>query len=335
MVRVWFNHWFSTVYQIIQLMRKNQDDLYLIGSNEREQAVYQLLCNEWYQEPALHGPEYAEFCLDFCKQHHVDVFIPRRGMLEISRRKADFEAFGVRVMVDDYDKIAPLNQKQDAYALMREWGAAPVPDFEIVTTAQGFAAAYQKLADQYDQVAFKFVHDEGGKSFRLIDNTRSGYASLFHKQTTRMTYSDALAALSERESFPKLMVMPYLPGAEISVDSLKTEDGIILLPRVKDATRVERMEYRSDILEMCRAFYEKCPLEMPCNIQFKYRKDVPYFLEVNTRMSGGIQMACAATGVNIPNIALNKLLGIRKKWVNRPVTTYVTHVETPVVFSAI
>lgn len=57
-------------------------------------------------------------------------------------------------------------------------------------------------------------------------------------------------------------------------------------------------------------------LECPCNIQFKYLDDIPYFLEINTRMSGGIQMSCLASGVNIPNLAINKLLGRKKDWNN-------------------
>ena len=40
MIRIWFNHWFSTAYSIIQLIKKDESDFRIIGSNEREQAVY-------------------------------------------------------------------------------------------------------------------------------------------------------------------------------------------------------------------------------------------------------------------------------------------------------
>lgn len=70
---------------------------------------------------------------------------------------------------------------------------------------------------------------------------------------------------------------------------------------------------------------------MALQYQFKYLDGIPYFLEVNTRMSGGVQMACMASGVNIPSIAVNKLLGIEKEWTVRKDAVYVTHVETPVV----
>ena len=54
-------------------------------------------------------------------------------------------------------------------------------------------------------------------------------------------------------------------------------------------------------------------------------------LEVNTRMSGGVQMACLGSGVNIPNIAVNKLLGIDKHWTNNYEEKQVSHIEIPVV----
>ena len=146
-----------------------------------------------------------------------------------------------------------------------------------------------------------------------------------------MTSDAAVAALSEKETFPPIMLMPYLPNEEISVDCLKTNSGIIMIPRVKGATRVEAIRYNPDILATCQRFFERIPLEMPCNIQFKYLEGIPYMLEVNTRMSGGVQMACLGSGINIPNIAVNKLLGIDKHWTNNYEEKQVSHIEIPVV----
>ena len=61
------------------------------------------------------------------------------------------------------------------------------------------------------------------------------------KQNTRMTLKDVIDALREREKFSPLMVMPNLSGDEISVDCLNTKQGLIVLPRVKDSTRIERL----------------------------------------------------------------------------------------------
>lgn len=331
MTRIWMNHWFSTAYNIVNLIKQDDPDFVVIGSNENFGSPIGTVCDEWYQEPVLKDEAYVDYCLEFCKQHLVDVFLPRRGMLEISKQIARFETIGTKVMVDDYNLISVLNHKDEAYELFKKEEIGVVPDYRMVTTVEQFRRGYSELIRQYKQVCFKFAKDEGGKSFRLIDNNRTGYAALFKKQTTRITYEAAVAALSEKEVFSPIMLMPYLPNEEISVDCLKTKSGIIMIPRIKGATRVEKIRYDADILATCQLFFERFPLEMPCNIQFKYLDGIPYMLEVNTRMSGGVQMACLGSGVNIPNIAVNKLLGIEKHWTNNYEEKQVSHIEIPVV----
>ena len=331
MARVWLNHWFSTAYFIINMMREKNPDFIFIGSNENEESPIKMACDEWYQEPVLKGKEYVDFALNFCKERQVDVFMPRREMVEISKYKTQFEKIGVHVMVDDFQYVSLLNNKADAYDFFRDKGIGSVPDYYIVTNLSGFEAAYDSILNKYGWVCFKFVKDEGGKSYRLIDNSRRGYTALFKKITTRITYEEAVDALSERESFAPLMIMPYLPGSEISVDCLTTAQGTIMIPRTKDYSRIERISYNEEILTTCEKLLQEIPLECPCNIQFKYLDATPYLLEVNTRMSGGTHLSCAATGINIPDVAVNKLLGIDKPWSLERKTVSVTHIETPIV----
>lgn len=331
MIRIWFNHWFSTAFNIINMLKQDNPDFYIIGTNEHKKSVLSTVCNEWYEEPVLKGKEYVEFCLSFCKEHQVDVFMPRREMISISKWKAEFEKIGVKVLVDEYEIVDILNHKDKAYAELAKRGVTTIPDYYIVTNIKGFENAYSELKKKYREVCIKFVHDEGGKSYRLIDNNRKGYAALFKKQNTRMTYDDIHEALSEREEFAPLMVMPNLSGEEISVDCLQTKQGLIMLPRIKDATRIERLCFDEEILKKTQEVYDAIELECPCNIQFKYLDGIPYFLEVNTRMSGGVQMACIAGGVNIPSIAVNKLLGIEKEWDICKEERFVTHVELPII----
>ena len=331
MRKIWFNHWFSTAYNIINMIKKGEGDFYFIGTNENPKSVIESVCDEWYTEPKLKDDAYVDFCLDFCDKYKIDLFVPRREMLNISRRKSEFESVGTKVMLDDFPIVSCLNSKDKAYSYMLENGIKNIPEYRIVTTVNEFMDAYNDLITRYKNVCFKFVHDEGGKSFRLIDNSRKGYAALFKKQNTRMTLKDVIDALSERENFSPLMVMPNLSGDEISVDCLNTKQGLIVLPRVKDSTRIERLCFDKDIISRTKQIYDLINLECPCNIQFKYLNGIPYFLEVNTRMSGGVQMACLASGVNLPNIAVNKMFGIYKDWHICKSEKYVTHVEFPVV----
>lgn len=330
MVNVWLNHWFSTARNIIELIKDNNPEIQIIGSNENELSVIKSVCDEWYKEPLLKDEKYVEFCLDFCIEHNVDVFIPRREMLRISQQKKRFEEIGVRVMIDDFEIVSVLNHKEAAYDYFKRNKIGIVPDYYIVTTSADFLSAYEMLQQKYKQVCFKFSRDEGGKSFRLIDNQRKGYSALFKKQNTRMTLDAVMEALSERTTFAPIMIMPFLPDEEISVDCLETEQGLITLPRVKGINKYEILRYDKEIIDLCETFQRNAGLKCPYNIQFKYLDGVPYFLEVNTRMSGGIHMACFASGVNIPRIALGKLLGQKIEWENRYETKIISQVLEPV-----
>ncbi|MBQ4530042.1 MAG: ATP-grasp domain-containing protein [Lachnospiraceae bacterium] len=331
MTRIWLNHWFSSAYNIINLIKKEEKDFYIIGSSGNSNSVVKSACDEWYEEPVWNEQEYVDYCLDFCRQHKVDIFMPRTGMIQISERKKEFEKNGTWVMADDYEKIWTLNQKDKAYELFKEKGIGTVPEYRIVTESAGFQKAYEELMTCYQQLCFKFVQDEGARSFRVIDNHQKGFEALLNYAEVRISYEEALNALSQRDSFPPVMVMPYMPGQEVSVDCLKTSQGVIMVPRIKGEDRVEKIAYDKEILDICRDFYEKVGLEHPCNIQFRYLDGIPYFLEVNTRMSGGVQMSCLASGINIPNIAVNKMLGREKKWQNRQEEKLVSYVEAPVI----
>lgn len=331
MKRIWFNHWFSTAYYIINMIRRENSWVQIIGSNENLLSPIKNVCDEWYQEPILHGKEYVDFCLNFCQHHDIDIFLPRREMVAVSQYKDLFSEHGIQVLVDNYELVEPLNDKAKSYRAFTEKGIGKVPDYHVVKDVTAFEGAYRDLLDKYEKVCIKFVHDEGGKSYRLIDNNRTGYSALFKKLTTRMTYDAIREALSEKQSFPELMVMPYLPDEEISVDCLNTESGLIAIPRTKDYSRIERIEFEDNILDTCKMLLQEFPLECPCNIQFKTLHGVRYLLEVNTRMSGGVHMTCEATGVNIPDIAVNKLMGKHRGWRLEQKTYYVTHVDMPIV----
>ncbi|MBQ9142218.1 MAG: ATP-grasp domain-containing protein [Lachnospiraceae bacterium] len=330
MVRVWFNHWFSTSYRLIELMKQDREEqVYIIGTNKQVNSIIQEVCDEWYQDPDIGGEEYIEYCLKFCKEHQVDVFVPRRLMVLVSENRERFEALGVKLMVDDFQVISFLNDKAATYDFFRKCEGLHIPDYYIVNTAEQFKEAYAALKEKFGRICIKFVKDEGGMSFRKIVDRVDSFTSLRMYPGNDIAYDTLMDTLGSVEQFDDLMVMPYLPGEEISVDCLSTEDGLIAVPRIKGSARHEKVEYPVEILDMVHIIMEKVKLECPCNIQFKIKDGVPYLLEINTRMSGGLQMSCLAAGVNIPNIALNKLLGKRVEWSLDKTERIVSYIEIP------
>ena len=330
MVKVWFNHWFSTVYGLIELIKQDKNEqIYVIVSNRVEESVIQAACDEWYKEPDIDGEDYIRFCLDFCREHGIDVFIPRRKMTEISENIHRFNEIGVKVMVDDFETIAALNDKIKSYELLRDCKGVNIPEYRLASTVSEFRSAYEALRKTNDIVCMKFVRDEGALSFRRISEKKRGFDSLRRYQGSEIFYDDLIEMLEEQKDFPPIMVMSYLGGSEISIDCLDTDNGLIAVPRVKTNGRHEYVDFNDENMPVAVEIMKKLKLNFPCNIQFRYKDNVPYFLEVNTRMSGGLQMSCLATGVNIPNIALNKLLGRETQWEIDKSEKVVSYIEIP------
>ncbi len=335
-VRVWFNHWFSTAYHIISLLRQDDDTgFFIIGSGSNPDSVIRRVCDEWFEEPQnCHEDEhrYVLFCRDFCRDRHIDVFVPRRGLQAIGKSIDLFDEIGVRVLVErDYQKLSALNNKEKTYCMFEDRDIGHVPPRYVVNSCGAFCRAYEALTSTFERACFKLTKDEGAASFRVIDNSIGGYNGLYRHRGMKVTLDEAINALNQRESLPDILIMPYMEGHEVSVDCLRTDSGIIIIPRVKTGGRTEEIRYDDEIVQFCERFYEKIGISGPCNIQLKYHDGVPYLLEVNTRMSGGIQLSCIAAGVNIPNLAVNQLLGIEKPWSMDNAPKKVSFIEMPVV----
>ncbi len=336
MVRIWFNHWFSAVYNIIEMMREGcKEDLYVIGSNRNAAAVYKSSCNEWYTEPdKLSEDEYVDFCLDFCNEHEVDVFVPRRELTAVIRNADRFAAIGVKLFTDiGSDIVAILDDKMAAYEYFSKHGFDCIPDVRVVKSIDEFIAAYASLKESCQRVCYKLSIDEGARSFRVIDHRLKEEKALLEKPGSKIDYQDAVSVLSKYDFSTPLLVMPYLDGPEISIDCMRTTSGDIIIPRYKTAGRYSVVQFDQSVMQLSSRFMEAVGASMPINIQLRMHEGRMLLLEINPRMSGGMQLSCAASGINVPAIALNQLLGYETIW-QYPAyeSKKVAHVERAICF---
>lgn len=335
--RVWFNHWFSSVYDLIELLKQAYPNAVIIGSNFREQAIYKEVCDEWYREDPVNydEKEYLKWCLRFCKANKIDIFIPKKMMAIISKNKAAFENIGVEVMVDPYLAIEPFFHKSTTYKYFSENNIGPAPDYFLVNNAEDFKIACNTLYKKYKNICMKYNKDEGATSFRKLTKYKvPGMNSILSNEYSVQEVYEAIKA--EKTIYP-IIVMPYMSSEEVSVDCLATDKGYIIIPRYKYSTRHERIHFDPEIMKICKKFLNYTKLQYPVNLQFRYIDDVPYILDVNVGMSDELYLACLGTGVNIPSIAFGKIYDktniftepVENYWVNKEEDVIVSHVEKP------
>ena len=334
MIRVWFNHWFSTAYHLINLIKEDKrHQYYIIGSNQNDFSAYCSACDEWYKEPdTISDQAYVEYCLEFCVKHNINIFIPRRGLTEIVKNFSKFTDNGILLLADNnYDVLNILDDKFQTYLYLKDTIHHNIPECRMVKGVAAFLEAVENLHFKGYRVCYKLVRDEGARSFRVIDDSIETLNGLYIKPGSKITLLAAIKVLRNYNFSIPIIVMPYLSGVEISVDCLQTENGNIILPRYKTNKRYSELKYDNDIIKLCDSIIKKLQLSMPVNIQFKIENDKPYLLEVNPRMSGGLQLSCKAANLNMPMIAVNKLLGENIEWSYKGIDGQkVVHIETPV-----
>lgn len=333
-MRVWFNHWFTTAYHLINLIKAGDPGTYtVIGSSTNPNAIYRQVCDEWYLEADSISPEeYIAFCLSFCKEHAVDVFVPRRFLVDVIKHGEEFRKIGVKLLADDsYRTVQMLDDKISTYSFFRQYFPQYVPEVRVAHSMQEFLCAYDELKSRFAQVCYKLAVDEGARSFRVVDEGIEGVGALLYSPGSKITLAAAQKVLEHYDFSIPMLLMPYLRGVEISIDCLATANGNLTIPRYKTTPRFSEVTFHPVLMDVCSKIMDSLQLKMPLNIQFRMEREALYLLEINPRMSGGLQLSCMASGINIPSIAVNQLLGIEKDWHYPEVyTRKVAHLETPI-----
>ena len=334
-MRVWFNHWFSTAYHLIRLMRAGAPTpLYVLGSSRNPFAVYRAACDEWRTEPECGtDAEYAAFCLDFCREHDVDVLVPRRGLAALAERRDQFARLGVRLLCGgDAALLRALEDKARTYALLAERGFADlVPDHRVVRSLDEFRQARADLRRRHERLCYKLTEDEGAVTFRVLDETLEAPEALRRRPGAKLSPAAAERILDAYDFSVPVLLMPWLEGPEISADCLMTAQGPLVLPRRKTDHRYSVVSFDPAIIDLCRRIVDNLGLEAPLNLQFRAHRGGIFLLEINPRMSGGLQLACEATGINVPALALGRLLGREQEWRSPGWRERrVAHIETPI-----
>lgn len=316
---IWFNNWFSAiVVTIMDIKHTFGNQLRIIGTNRTEQCTYKNIVDKFLVEPSkVSSEEYVKFALEFCKSNNIKIFFPKAYMNAIAFHKSDFEKIGVTLVCEEYKTLDLFKSKQAVYEELKRQGYDKIPSYSVVSTTQEFEKKYLEYISSGEKVCCKFDRDEGASSFRVITDSFLNYKSLSEPLENLITFDNMKQILYSGEKngrFKDLMVMPVLLGPEVSVDCyMSPTKGFIAIPRFKHGSRIKEIEFNSTLIEDCKRLQSIFGLKSIFNVQYRWdREGNPKLLEINTRMSGGIQLS-SMCGFSIPRQLLADVLKIDSK----------------------
>jgi predicted ATP-grasp superfamily ATP-dependent carboligase len=307
-MRVWFNRTFSSVYSAMRLIREaDRERRYHLIYTGTSPVPAGKAAHQFELEPSgLKGEDYVAWCLDFCRQHDVGIFVPGKEARLISAARERFADAGTRVLaVARAEALQLLHDKARFYATV-DCAAAPPPHSIAVNTVAQFDAAYDALRALYPKLCLKPSESVYGLGFSVIDEQRSCAELLLAGAQYTIGLADLRAGLAKLPEFRTMLVMEYLEGHEYSVDCVGDNGRLVCaVPRKKPlaAGVGQTIDLNPQILKATDALTSAYGLNGVFNVQFRETGGVVRLLEINPRMSGGIGMACMA-GPNLPYIAL-------------------------------
>ena len=308
-MRVWYNRAFSSVSTAIGLIREADTEarFHIIYSNANPHVNAARVAHEFFEEPTgLDTDGYIAWCLAFCREHKVDIFIPGKASTAIAGEMARFQEQGTRVLsAGTVPALELIHDKARFYAGV-DLPLAPVAEFRVFEDVQQFDAAYAELRARHAVLCVKPSESVFGLGFAVLDEERSSAALLLAGEQYRIGLADMRRGLAELGTFRTMLLMEYLDGHEYSVDCVGENGRLVAAvarkkPRM--AGRGQLIDMRSDILAATTKLAADFGLNGCFNVQYREGGDALRLLEINPRMSGGIGMACVA-GPNLPYIAL-------------------------------
>lgn len=310
-IRIWFNRTFSSAYHAVNLIRNNPDGfpVKVYGSHESLDAVFLGACDRALIEPTVPTAEYLDYALDFCAGHRIRAFVPKRHMVAAAAHRSEFEDRGTRVLVAGGPAaLCAVSDKGRMYAAVERLCPGASPLHRVARTVEEFRAAYDDLAAAGVTVCLKPAEGEGGGGFRIVEPRRSLMSALADYPDARVGLDTVLTALGSVEQFAPLVVSELIGGPEYSVDCLASGGELVVgVARCKIDRRTQRIEDRPELVEISRAIAAQYGLDAIFNVQFLYSSDGPKVIDVNPRMSAGVDVV-AASGVNLPWLGLRLLL---------------------------
>jgi carbamoylphosphate synthase large subunit len=308
-MRVWFNRTFSSVYTAIKLIREADtgNRFHLIHSNPNPHSPAARVAHAFFVEPTgLDKPAYNDWCLQFCVEHQIDIFIPGRGATLLALELDRFAAIGTRIQsVATYAALSTIHDKGRFYA-ETVLDSAPVAEFAPFETLEQFDAAYAQLRPRHAVLCVKPSNSVFGLGFAVLDEERSSAALLIEGVEYHTGLQDFRRGLGELGTVRTMLLMEFLDGHEYSVDCVGDNGRLVAAVARKkpmQAGRGQLIDMRADILAATAELARIYGLNGMFNAQFREGAGKLRLLEINPRMSGGIGMACVA-GPNLPYISL-------------------------------
>jgi len=307
----------GTIYSL----RNNYDnrEMRIVGTDVKEHVVGRFLCDDFLTiPPSKDTDKYFAAIKSICKggtTPHIDIMIPQNTaeLLFLSQHKAELEELGTRVLVSDHEPIVRANDKYNLFEVARAKGV-PTSKYGLCEDFSTLSKLVEEMKDKNGYAVVKPPLSNGSRGIRIVCEHRDRKADFYNEKPNSLYVSlDELHGILG-ETFPKLIVMEYLPGDEYTVDVFRNGNDFCAIPRKREVIRsgitfAASLSKDFRLIDYSRKLADACGLSMCFGFQFKMNeREEPILLECNPRVQGTMVMSTFC-GANVIYSSVKALLG--------------------------
>ena len=274
-----------------------------------------------------------QFVLEQAQQNHAKVVLTGRNNIDYEKHREQFDAAGIRLLTGA-TSVAALESIDDKFAFMQQCHQHNIP----VANAWRFdnmAELEALLAEHGHQpLCIKPVTGIFAQGFWQLDSgqeTGEQYDSFEHlyfteeKRISTAQFINAYAhSLMLHERPIPMLLMPYLPGQEYSIDVV-CEYGEVLAAITRYKTgKIQHIGYEQSVMDVVIPLIKVFGCDGIVSVQTK-ADDLGQHrvLEINSRPSGGIGYT-THSGVDLTQVGFAYWLGLTDKPTLADITQQIT-----------
>jgi carbamoyl-phosphate synthase large subunit len=187
----------------------------------------------------------------------------------------------------------------------------------VVDTSDALLEMVSAFSDAGEPCLIKPCVGNGSRGIRVISRDVDRFQLLFeHKPNSLFMSPEELELVVRNRDIPRMVVSEYLPGDEVTVDTLNNH-GTVELLLVRKRTKMSggisvsgEFIQNDQIAKSVQEISAAIPgLNGPIGFQLKRDKnDFYHLIESNPRIQG-TSVAAAGLGINLPKLAVDMAIG--------------------------
>lgn len=315
--KIWLMEGLSSQRDIIQgikaFSQKHKTCITVFASHHNERYEILAVADYSFIEPK-DAEKRLKFITEIVLRHGISHIHTGRNSLWFEENRAAIEATGATLttgaMGTDWLTLA---EEKDAFTQFMEQNRLPVvPSWRINSLAELQAhLASPPFSDS--PVCVKPVTGIYGMGFWRFDENASPMELFNHPENRIVTPQQYIAAASASDSFKPLVLMPYLPGPEYSVDILADNGDILAAVGRRKEGAIQYLVNEGAAFELACSCARAMRADGLVNVQTRNdSQGNPVLLETNMRPSGGIGYT-RHSGVNLSGLFAAYKLGMMTK----------------------